>query len=59
MARNLMRPGWPCNVGGMGSRKQNFYNALVRRYGFEAAADEVQELYLSGRKEEACLGAAG
>ena len=55
MARNLMRPGLALYVGGMGSRKQNFYNALVRRYGFEAAADEVQELYLSGRKEEACL----
>ena len=30
----------------MGSRKQNFYNALVRRYGFEEAAQEVQDLYL-------------
>ncbi len=54
MARNLMRPGLALYVGGMGSRRQNFYNALVRRYGFEAAAEEVQELYLSGRKEEAC-----
>jgi hypothetical protein len=37
----------------MGSRKQNFYNALVRRYGFEQAAEEVQELYLAGRKDDA------
>jgi hypothetical protein len=37
----------------MGSRKKNFYNALVRRYGFDQAADEVQDLYLSGKKEEA------
>jgi F420-dependent oxidoreductase-like protein len=54
LARNMMRPGLALYVGGMGSRQQNFYNALVGRYGFETAAAEVQELYLSGRKEEAC-----
>jgi Luciferase-like monooxygenase len=37
----------------MGSREQNFYNALVRRYGFEEAAQEVQDLYLEGKKDEA------
>src|SRR3954465_1834453 len=52
-ARDQMRPFLALYVGGMGSRKQNFYNALVRRYGFEEAADEVQELYLSGKKDEA------
>jgi F420-dependent oxidoreductase-like protein len=35
-------------VGGMGSRAQNFYNALAVRMGFEAAAKEVQDLYLGG-----------
>jgi F420-dependent oxidoreductase-like protein len=54
LARNMMRPGLALYIGGMGSRRQNFYNALVRRYGFDAAAEEVQDLYLSGRKEEAC-----
>jgi F420-dependent oxidoreductase-like protein len=52
-ARDAMRPVLALYVGGMGSRKQNFYNALVRRYGFEEAADEVQDLYLGGKKEEA------
>ena len=52
-ARDLMRPYLALYVGGMGSRDKNFYNALVRRYGFEAAAQEVQDLYLEGRKEEA------
>ena len=33
-----MRPFLALYVGGMGSRKQNFYNQLVRRYGFEDAA---------------------
>lgn len=52
-ARDLMRPLLALYVGGMGSREKNFYNALVRRYGFEDAAREVQDLYLDGRKEEA------
>ena len=34
-ARNFMRPALALYVGGMGSRKQNFYNALVCEYGFE------------------------
>jgi alkanesulfonate monooxygenase SsuD/methylene tetrahydromethanopterin reductase-like flavin-dependent oxidoreductase (luciferase family) len=40
-------------VGGMGSREQNFYNALARRMGFEAEAAEVQDLYLDRRHREA------
>jgi alkanesulfonate monooxygenase SsuD/methylene tetrahydromethanopterin reductase-like flavin-dependent oxidoreductase (luciferase family) len=46
-------------VGGMGSRKQNFYNALVRRYGFEDEAEHVQSLYLEGKKEEAAAALPG
>jgi F420-dependent oxidoreductase-like protein len=52
-ARNLMRPVLALYVGGMGSRQQNFYNQLVQRYGFEAAAKTVQDLYLEGKKDEA------
>ncbi len=37
-ARDAMRPFIALYVGGMGSRKQNFYNQLVCRYGFEAEA---------------------
>ena len=58
-ARDAMRHYVALYVGGMGSRKQNFYNALVRRYGFEAAADEVQELYLAGKKDEAAAALPG
>jgi F420-dependent oxidoreductase-like protein len=53
LARNLMRPVLALYIGGMGSRKQNFYNQLVQRYGFEDAARDVQDLYLEGKKEEA------
>jgi F420-dependent oxidoreductase-like protein len=49
LARKLMRPVLALYIGGMGSREQNFYNKLVQRYGFEAAAKEVQDLYLDGR----------
>jgi F420-dependent oxidoreductase-like protein len=52
-ARDVMRPFIALYVGGMGSKDKNFYNALVRRYGFEEAAEEVQDLYLSGKKDEA------
>src|SRR5690349_9025333 len=40
-------------IGGMGARGQNFYNRLATRYGYGEAAKTVQDLYLSGRKEEA------
>ncbi|NJQ08764.1 LLM class F420-dependent oxidoreductase [Streptomyces lonarensis] len=40
-------------VGGMGSRKQNFYNRLAQRMGYEKAAAEIQERYLAGDKEGA------
>lgn len=40
-------------VGGMGSRSQNFYNALAVRMGYEQAAAEVQDLYLAGRPRDA------
>lgn len=40
-------------VGGMGARDKNFYNQLAVRYGYEAEAKEIQDLYLDGKKEEA------
>ncbi|HWE11057.1 MAG TPA: LLM class F420-dependent oxidoreductase [Solirubrobacteraceae bacterium] len=52
-ARDLMRPVLALYIGGMGSRRQNFYNNLVQRYGFEEAAREVQDLYLDGKRDEA------
>ena len=40
-------------IGGMGSRDKNFYNQLVTRMGYEAAAAEVQDLYLARKQPEA------
>jgi len=53
LARNLMRPVLALYIGGMGSRERNFYNRLVARYGFEAEARQIQDLYLAGDKERA------
>ncbi|MGW3119935.1 LLM class F420-dependent oxidoreductase [Streptomyces sp. NPDC001107] len=50
---DAFRPYTALYVGGMGSAKQNFYNQLAQRMGFEAAAAEVQEKYLSGDKQGA------
>jgi len=51
--RDAMRPFIALYVGGMGSRKQNFYNQLIQRYGFEDAAGKIQDLYLEGKRDEA------
>jgi alkanesulfonate monooxygenase SsuD/methylene tetrahydromethanopterin reductase-like flavin-dependent oxidoreductase (luciferase family) len=40
-------------IGGMGARSRNFHNELVRRMGFAEAAENIQDLFLSGRKDEA------
>jgi F420-dependent oxidoreductase-like protein len=51
--RDAVKPRLALYVGGMGARGKNFYNDLVRRYGYEGAAADIQDLYLSGKKQEA------
>jgi F420-dependent oxidoreductase-like protein len=51
--RDSVKPHLALYVGGMGARGQNFYTKLVGRYGYEAEAAEIQDLYLSGKKMEA------
>ncbi len=50
---DLVRPGLALYIGGMGARGKNFYNDLAVRYGFEAEAKKIQDLYLDGKKDEA------
>jgi F420-dependent oxidoreductase-like protein len=50
---DAVRPGLALYVGGMGARGRNFYNDLACRYGYEAEARTIQDLYLDGRKDEA------
>jgi F420-dependent oxidoreductase-like protein len=51
--RDSVKPYLGLYIGGMGARGRNFYNDLARRYGYEEAAETIQELYLSGRQQEA------
>jgi F420-dependent oxidoreductase-like protein len=40
-------------IGGMGARDKNFYNNYAMALGFEEAAVKIQDLFLSGKKDEA------
>ena len=51
--RSLVKPFLALYIGGMGARGKNFYNDLAQRLGYEAAAREIQDLYLEGKKTEA------
>jgi len=51
--RDYGRPMTALYVGGMGARGKNFYNNIFRRYGYEQEAEQIQDLYLAGRKDEA------
>lgn len=50
---DLFRPYTALYVGGMGSRRQNFYNQLAQRMGYEKEAAEIQDKYLGGDKDGA------
>ena len=39
-------------VGGMGSKKRNFHKELMARMGFSDAAEEIQELFMAGKRDE-------
>ncbi|MGH1565264.1 LLM class F420-dependent oxidoreductase [Mumia sp. DW29H23] len=51
--RELDRAHLTFYVGAMGTREANFYNRVVRGYGWEAEAEKVQDLYLEGHVAEA------
>lgn len=47
------KPQLALYIGGMGARGKNFYHNLATRYGYGDVADEIQDLYLAGKKAEA------
>jgi F420-dependent oxidoreductase-like protein len=54
--RDRARPMLALYFGGMGALGRNFYSDVLRRYGFEEAADRIQDAYLGGdRKTAAAL----
>lgn len=50
---DMARPNVALYVGGMGARDKNFYNTICQKYGYVDEAIAIQDLYLSGKKEEA------
>lgn len=52
-AADALRPFYALYFGGMGAKGRNFHANVAIRMGYEAMVDEVQELYLSGKKNEA------
>ncbi|MFV0297652.1 MAG: LLM class F420-dependent oxidoreductase [Hyphomicrobiaceae bacterium] len=51
--RDALRPELALYIGGMGAREKNFYNDYAKRLGYEAAAAEIQDNFLGGRRKEA------
>ena len=51
--RMQIKHGLALYVGGMGAREKNFYNDYTKRLGYENEAKLIQDLYLSGKKNEA------
>ncbi len=52
-AYDSLRPWLALYIGGMGAKNKNFYHGYATRMGYGDAADQIQELYLSGKKAEA------
>jgi len=40
-------------IGGMGAKKKNFHKELMSRMGFEKEAEQIQQLFFEGKREEA------
>ena len=55
VAYNQMKPQLALYIGGMGAKGKNFYFDLACRYGFEAEAETIQDLYLAGNRGEAMM----
>lgn len=53
VCRDAVRPQLALYIGGMGARSKNYYNDLIKRLGYEAAAVKIQDHFLAGRRKEA------
>jgi F420-dependent oxidoreductase-like protein len=52
-AADALRPFYALYFGGMGAKGANFHANVPIRMGYEREVDEIQELYLAGKKDEA------
>jgi F420-dependent oxidoreductase-like protein len=52
-AADMVRPMYALYFGGMGAKGTNFHANVAIRMGYEQEVQTIQELYLSGKKDEA------
>jgi F420-dependent oxidoreductase-like protein len=52
-AVEALRPFYALYLGGMGAKGVNFHANVAIRMGYEAEVNEIQDLYLEARKDEA------
>ncbi|MEA2422913.1 MAG: hypothetical protein QOF55_2012 [Thermoleophilaceae bacterium] len=52
-AADSLRPMYALYFGGMGAKGANFHANVPIRMGYEAEVEQIQELYLDGKKDEA------
>ena len=48
-----MKPVLGFYIGGMGAKEVNFHKDVFSRMGYEKEADQIQDLFFEGRREEA------
>ncbi len=54
-----MKPFAALYMGGMGAKDMNFHKQVFERMGYAEVAQEVQDLYLAGRKDDAAGAVPG
>jgi F420-dependent oxidoreductase-like protein len=52
-AADSLKPMYALYFGGMGAKGKNFHADVAIRMGYEAEVDKIQDLYLSGHKDDA------
>jgi len=52
-AADMLRPMLALYIGGMGAKGRNFHKDVFVRMGYEAACEQIQDLYLAGDKAKA------
>ena len=50
---DALKPTIALYMGGMGAKEQNFHKNVFDRMGYDTISDEVQELFLAGKRDEA------
>src|SRR3954454_7954228 len=52
-AADALRPFYALYFGGMGAKGKNFHANVAIRLGYEKEVEEIQDLYLDGKKDDA------